>query len=125
MLGLARRAACHVQACAYAGKAPLHPASKLSSRTLPGLGQQLQVRLSTKKAGGSTNNRQGPGPRGKRRGLKAWGGHAVRAGNIVVRQMGNKFHPGENVGQGRDFTLYCELRASVLGALRYCEIVVV
>lgn len=45
---------------------------------------------------------------GKRLGLKFFGGEKVKLGNILVRQHGTKFHPGEGVGMGRDFTLYAE-----------------
>jgi len=45
---------------------------------------------------------------GKRRGVKKFGGEAVVAGNILVRQLGTKFHPGENVGMGRDYTLFAK-----------------
>lgn len=48
---------------------------------------------------------QSPRP-GKRRGVKIYGGQAVKPGNIIVRQKGTKFHPGEGVGMGRDFSLY-------------------
>ncbi len=60
--------------------------------------------MSHKKAAGSTEN--GRDSRSKRLGVKLFGGQAVRAGNILVRQKGNKFHAGENVGTGKDFTLY-------------------
>lgn len=43
---------------------------------------------------------------GKRRGIKHYGGEAVFTGDIIVRQVGTKFHPGDNVGIGRDFTLF-------------------
>lgn len=56
------------------------------------------------KAGGKT--RQHPPRAGKRLGLKISGGQKVKAGNILIRQRGTKFHPGEGVGIGRDFTLY-------------------
>jgi large subunit ribosomal protein L27 len=46
--------------------------------------------------------------------VKKYGGQAVRAGNILVRQVGNKFHPGENVGQGKDFTLFALADGRVL-----------
>ena len=54
--------------------------------------------MAHKKAGGSTRN--GRDSNSQRRGVKRFGGERVRAGNILVRQVGNKFHPGENVGQG-------------------------
>lgn len=56
------------------------------------------------KAGGST--RQKGNRRGKRLGVKVFGGQAVKGGSIIVRQNGNKFHPGSGVRTGRDFTLY-------------------
>jgi len=56
------------------------------------------------KAGGKT--RQQPPRPGKRLGLKVSGGQKVKAGNILVRQRGSTFHPGKNVGMGKDFTLY-------------------
>lgn len=56
------------------------------------------------KSGGKTIQ-QPPRP-GKRLGLKISGGQKVKAGNILIRQRGSTFHPGDGVGQGRDFTLY-------------------
>lgn len=46
---------------------------------------------------------------GKRRGIKAYGGQAIKAGGIIVRQLGTKFHPGKNVGMGDDFTIYAKI----------------
>lgn len=60
--------------------------------------------MAHKKAGGSSRN--GRDSRGQRRGVKRFGGEVVRAGNILVRQVGTKVHPGNNVGLGRDFTLF-------------------
>lgn len=60
--------------------------------------------MSHKKAGGSTKN--GRDSRAKRLGVKLYAGQLVRAGNILVRQKGNKFHAGDNVGTGKDFTLF-------------------
>jgi len=60
--------------------------------------------MSHKKAAGSTRN--GRDSNGQRRGVKKFGGQAVVAGNILVRQVGTKMHPGNNVGMGRDFTLF-------------------
>lgn len=60
--------------------------------------------MSHKKAGGSTRN--GRDSESKRLGVKKYGGQAVIAGNILVRQRGTKFHPGNNVGIGRDDTLF-------------------
>jgi len=62
--------------------------------------------MAHKKAGGSSRN--GRDSRGQRRGVKRFGGQIVRAGNILVRQLGTKFHPGRNVGMGRDYTLFAE-----------------
>ena len=60
--------------------------------------------MATKKAGGSSRN--GRDSIGQRRGIKRFGGQAVRAGNIIVRQLGTRVHPGTNVGLGRDFTIF-------------------
>ena len=62
--------------------------------------------MSTKKAGGSTLNRQAPNP--KHNGVKKFGGEQVLSGMIIMRQFGNKFFPGKNVGQGKDFTLFAK-----------------
>lgn len=60
--------------------------------------------MAHKKAGGSTKN--GRDSISKRLGVKRFGGQDVLAGNIVVRQRGTKFHPGDNMGIGRDHTLF-------------------
>jgi large subunit ribosomal protein L27 len=60
--------------------------------------------MAHKKAGGSTRNGRDSNP--KYRGVKIYGGQDALAGAIIVRQVGNKFHAGKNVGQGKDFTLY-------------------
>lgn len=60
--------------------------------------------MAHKKGQGSTKN--GRDSNSQRRGVKRFGGENVITGNILVRQVGNKFHPGRNVGQGRDFTLF-------------------
>jgi large subunit ribosomal protein L27 len=60
--------------------------------------------MAHKKAGGSSRNGRDSG--GQRRGVKRFGGQIVRAGNILVRQLGTKIHPGSNVGCGRDYTLF-------------------
>jgi len=57
-----------------------------------------------KKAGGSSRN--GRDSNAKRLGVKKYGGEAVRVGNIIVRQRGTRIRPGENVGCGRDYTLF-------------------
>jgi len=60
--------------------------------------------MATKKGGGSTRN--GRDSRGRRLGIKKFGGEVVKAGNILARQRGTKYHPGLNVGMGRDHTLF-------------------
>ena len=60
--------------------------------------------MAHKKGQGSSRN--GRDSNGQRRGVKKFGGERVAAGNILVRQVGTKFHPGQNVGQGSDFTLF-------------------
>ena len=60
--------------------------------------------MAHKKAGGSTRNGRDSNP--KYLGVKRFGGESVLAGNIIVRQRGTRFHPGENVGVGRDHTLF-------------------
>ncbi len=63
--------------------------------------------MAHKKAGGSSKN--GRDSIGQRRGVKRFGGQFVRAGNILVRQLGTKFHPGQNVGMGKDYTLFAKI----------------
>ena len=63
--------------------------------------------MAHKKAGGSSRN--GRDSESKRLGLKKYGGQTVRAGNIIVRQRGTKFHPGKNVGIGKDHTLFAKI----------------
>lgn len=69
--------------------------------------------MAHKKGQGSSRN--GRDSQGQRRGVKAFGGEFVRAGNILVRQLGTRIHPGKNVGMGRDFTLF----AKIDGLVRY------
>ncbi len=71
--------------------------------------------MAHKKAGGSSRN--GRDSQGQRLGVKIYSGEAVRAGNIVVRQHGTKIHPGNNVGMGRDYTLF----ALIDGVVRFEE----
>lgn len=72
--------------------------------------------MAHKKAGGSTRN--GRDSESKRLGLKKFGGQAVQAGNILVRQRGTRFHPGPNVGIGRDHTLFATADGLVKFATR-------
>ena len=69
--------------------------------------------MAHKKAGGSSKN--GRDSNGQRRGVKRFSGQVVKAGNILVRQLGTKIHPGTNVGLGRDYTLF----AKVDGVVKY------
>ena len=69
--------------------------------------------MAHKKAGGSSRN--GRDSAGQRRGVKRFGGQSVLAGNILVRQVGTRVHPGVNVGMGKDYTLF----AKVDGVVRY------
>ena len=62
--------------------------------------------------GSSRNGRDSPG---QRRGVKLYAGQLARAGNIIIRQLGTRIHPGVNVGMGRDFTIF----AKVDGIVRY------
>jgi large subunit ribosomal protein L27 len=63
--------------------------------------------MSHKKAAGSTRN--GRDSAGQRRGVKKFGGEMISAGTIIVRQVGTKIHPGENVGLGKDYTLFAKM----------------
>ena len=67
--------------------------------------------MAHKKAGGSSRN--GRDSAGRRLGVKLYGGQAVKPGNIIVRQRGTKFRPGEGVGMGRDHTIFATVHGSV------------
>ncbi len=69
--------------------------------------------MAHKKGQGSTRN--GRDSQGQRRGIKLFAGQMAKAGNILVRQLGTRIHPGKNVGMGRDFTLF----ALIDGVVRY------
>ena len=71
--------------------------------------------MAHKKAGGSSRN--GRDSESKRLGVKVYGGQAINAGGIIVRQRGTRMHPGENVGIGKDHTLF----ALVTGRVKYAE----
>lgn len=72
--------------------------------------------MAHKKAAGSTRN--GRESESKRLGVKMFGGQSVLAGNILVRQRGTKFHPGDNVGIGRDHTLFAKAEGKVVFAIK-------
>ncbi|MEM6388148.1 MAG: 50S ribosomal protein L27 [Pseudomonadota bacterium] len=67
--------------------------------------------MAHKKAGGSSRN--GRDSAGRRLGVKKYGGERVIAGNIIVRQRGTKWHPGDNVGMGRDHTIFAVAEGNV------------
>jgi large subunit ribosomal protein L27 len=67
--------------------------------------------MAHKKSGGAAKN--GRDSHGQRRGVKRYGGQVVKAGNILVRQCGTKIHAGENVGIGKDYTLYATATGKV------------
>ena len=67
--------------------------------------------MAHKKAGGSSKN--GRDSNGQRRGVKRYSGQIVKAGNILVRQVGTRIHPGENVGMGKDYTLFAKIEGTV------------
>jgi large subunit ribosomal protein L27 len=83
--------------------------------------------MAHKKAGGSVRN--GRDSEGKRLGVKRYGGQAVVAGNIIIRQRGTEYHPGDNVGIGKDHTLFALVDGHVLfsvkGALRRRTVTIV
>ena len=68
--------------------------------------------MAHKKAGGSSRN--GRDSESKRLGVKLYGGQLARAGNIIIRQRGTKFHPGRNVGCGVDYTLFAKVDGQVV-----------
>jgi len=67
--------------------------------------------MAHKKAGGSSKN--GRDSNAQRRGVKRFGGEPVKAGNILVRQLGTRIHPGDNVGMGKDYTLFAKIDGTV------------
>ena len=72
--------------------------------------------MAHKKAGGSSRN--GRDSESKRLGVKRYGGELISAGSIIVRQRGTEFHPGENVGMGKDHTLFAKVEGTVLFAIK-------
>jgi large subunit ribosomal protein L27 len=68
--------------------------------------------MAHKKGGGSTGN--GRDSNGQRLGIKTFGGQVVSAGSVILRQRGTKFHPGKNVGLGRDDTLFAKAAGKIL-----------
>lgn len=75
--------------------------------------------MAHKKAGGSSRN--GRDSESKRLGVKRYGGQLVSAGSIIVRQRGTQFHPGDNVGVGKDHTLFAKVEGTVQFAVKGAE----
>ena len=73
--------------------------------------------MAHKKGQGSSRNGRDSGP--KFRGVKKFGGETIRAGGIIVRQVGTVFHPGKNVGLGRDFTIFALIDGKVTFGTRH------
>lgn len=71
----------------------------------------MEEGMAHKKAGGSSRN--GRDSAGQRLGVKRFGGQSVPAGSILVRQKGTRIHPGENVGMGKDYTLFARINGIV------------
>ena len=67
--------------------------------------------MAHKKAAGCSKN--GRDSNAQRRGVKRYGGEKVKAGNILMRQVGTRIHPGDNVGMGKDFTLFAKIDGTV------------
>jgi len=67
--------------------------------------------MAHKKAAGSSKN--GRDSNAQRRGVKRFGGQKVQAGNIIVRQLGTRIHPGNNVGMGKDYTLFAKINGII------------
>lgn len=72
--------------------------------------------MASKKGGGSTSN--GRDSHSKRLGVKRYGGQVINAGSIIVRQRGTKIHAGENVGMGKDHTLFAKATGTVVFAIK-------
>jgi large subunit ribosomal protein L27 len=75
--------------------------------------------MAHKKAGGSSRN--GRDSESKRLGVKRYGGQLVSAGSIIVRQRGTQFHPGDNVGLGKDHTLFAKITGTVQFVIKGAE----
>ena len=72
--------------------------------------------MASKKGGGSTSN--GRDSHSKRLGVKSYGGELINAGSIIVRQRGTKIHAGDNVGMGKDHTLFATITGKVVFATK-------
>lgn len=72
--------------------------------------------MASKKGGGSTSN--GRDSHSKRLGVKSYGGEVINAGSIIVRQRGTRIHAGDNVGMGKDHTLFAKITGKVVFAVK-------
>ncbi len=72
--------------------------------------------MASKKGGGSTNN--GRDSHSKRLGVKSYGGEVINAGSIIIRQRGTQVHAGDNVGMGKDHTLFAKITGKVVFAIK-------
>lgn len=99
--------ACGRRTVAQHIRAPLDLPCQLPAHRL----QPQQVRFATKKAGGSSNN--GRDSAGRRLGIKIFPGLHANAGSIIIRQRGRKFHVGQNVGMGKDHTIFSKVDGTV------------
>ncbi len=75
--------------------------------------------MASKKGGGSTSN--GRDSHSKRLGVKSYGGEVINAGSIIVRQRGTRIHAGDNVGMGKDHTLFAKITGKVVFAVKGAE----
>jgi large subunit ribosomal protein L27 len=75
--------------------------------------------MASKKGGGSTSN--GRDSHSKRLGVKSFGGEVINAGSIIVRQRGTRIHAGDNVGMGKDHTLFAKITGKVVFAIKGAE----
>src|ERR1700757_2067441 len=101
-MGATRR--CGSSSCAGASTSRSTPATARTSRNYRSTGSAEDFDMAHKKAGGSSRNGRDSQP--KMLGVKAYGGQSVSAGSIIVRQRGTRIHAGDNVGVGRDHTLF-------------------
>ncbi|GBF88616.1 50S ribosomal protein L27 [Raphidocelis subcapitata] len=95
---------------AFAGRGLAAPSGRGLVAAVPK--RALVVENAHKKGAGSTKN--GRDSKSKRRGVKSYGGQPVRAGGIIVRQLGSSWHAGDNVGTGKDYTLFSTIDGMVV-----------
>jgi len=101
-----------VRSVKWAARVSIYSPFAVSQKLLISLELSEQTVMAHKKGQGSSRN--GRDSTAQRRGIKKFGGEAVLAGNILARQCGTKWHPGRNVGMGKDFTLFALCEGTVL-----------